>query len=108
MCSSDLARMPVCGAIAHYNQDGVDPGPDKRPQLLAFVLQKRVRMQGFIILDHYADRFETFQRDMSQWVREGRVVLEEHVVDGLEHAPAALIGLLQGQNLGKVVVRVAG
>jgi NADPH-dependent curcumin reductase len=102
------ARMPVCGSIAHYNQDRIEPGPDRRPQLLAIVLQKRVRMQGFIILDHYADRFAAFQRDMSQWVGAGRVVLMEDVVDGLEQAPAALIGLLQGRNFGKVVVRVAG
>lgn len=101
------ARMPVCGFISHYNQDGLVAGPDKRPNLLAVVLQKRVRMQGFIILDHYADRFDAFQRDMSGWVSEGRIVLQEHVVDGLEQAPEALIGLLQGSNFGKVVVRVA-
>ena len=102
------ARMPVCGFIAHYNQDGIEAGQDKRSQLLATVLHKRVRMQGFIILDHYADRFATFQREMSQWVDDGRIVLVEDVVDGLEQAPAALIGLLQGRNLGKTIVRVAG
>lgn len=103
------ARVPLCGFIAHYNQDHVAPAAmDQRLQLLATVLQKRVRMQGFIILDHYADRFAAFQRDMSQWVGDGRVVLAENVVDGLEQAPAALIGLLQGRNFGKVVVRVSG
>lgn len=102
------ARIPLCGFIAHYNQDRDEPGTNTRPQLLATVLQKRVRMQGFIILDHYADRFTAFQRDMSGWVGEGRVVLMEDVVDGLEQAPAALIGLLQGRNFGKVVVRVSG
>jgi NADPH-dependent curcumin reductase CurA len=86
----------------------VEGGLDKRPQLLATVLQKRVRMQGFIILDHYQDRFAAFQRDMSTWVREGRIKLVEDMVDGLEQAPAALIGLLQGHNLGKMVVRMAG
>lgn len=101
------SRMPVCGFIAHYNQDRAEPGTDKRTQLLATVLQKRVRMQGFIILDHYADRFAAFQRDMAQWIADGSIVLVEDVVDGLENAPAALIGLLQGRNFGKVVVRVA-
>lgn len=101
------ARIPLCGFIAHYNQAGVEPATDRRPQLLATVLQKRVRMQGFIILDHYADRFAAFQRDMSRWVEDGSIVLREDVVDGLEAAPAALIGLLQGGNLGKAVVRVA-
>jgi NADPH-dependent curcumin reductase CurA len=101
------SRVPVCGFIAHYNEDGSASGTDKRAQLLAVVLQKRVRMQGFIILDHYADRFDAFRRDMSQWIAEGRIKLVEDIVDGLERAPAALIGLLQGRNFGKVVVRVA-
>jgi NADPH-dependent curcumin reductase CurA len=102
------ARMPLCGFIAHYNQEPSGGGMDKRPQLLATVLQRRVRMQGFIILDHYKDRFTAFQRDMSKWVGEGRITLMEDMVGGLEHAPAALIRLLQGHNLGKVLVRVAG
>ena len=102
------ARVPVCGFIAHYNEEGGARGGDKRTQLLATILARRVRMQGFIILDHYADRFDAFRRDMSQWIAQGRVRLQEDIVEGLEHAPAALIGLLQGRNFGKVVVRVAG
>jgi NADPH-dependent curcumin reductase CurA len=74
---------------------------------LSTVLQKRIRMQGFIILDHYADRFAAFRRDMGEWIGAGRVKLREDVVDGLENAPAALIGLLKGRNFGKLVVRVA-
>lgn len=101
------ARVPVCGFIAHYNQDRAEPGVDKRTQLLATVLARRVRMEGFIILDHYADRFAAFRSDMSQWLAEQRITLVEDIVDGLELAPAALIGLLQGRNFGKVVVRVA-
>jgi hypothetical protein len=101
------ARVPLCGFIAHYNDGNAPAGVDKRPQLLATLLQKRVRMQGFIILDYYADRFAAFQREMSQWVAEGRVTLLEDMVEGLEQAPSALIGMLQGRNFGKVVVRVA-
>lgn len=101
------ARVPVCGFIAHYNEEGGARGIDKRTQLLATILARRVRMQGFIILDHYSDRFDAFRRDMSQWIAQGRVRLQEDIVDGLEQAPAALIGLLQGHNFGKVVVRVA-
>ena len=101
------ARVPVCGFIAHYNEDRSGPGADKRTQLLATILGRRVRMQGFIILDHYADRFAAFRRDMAQWIDEGRIVLVEDIVDGLEQAPAAFIGLLQGRNFGKLVVRVA-
>lgn len=102
------ARIPLCGFIAHYNDDLADLATDRRAQLLATVLQKRVRMQGFIIFDHYADRFMAFQRDMAQWIEDGRVVLKEDVIDGLEQAPAALIGVLEGRNFGKAVVRVAG
>jgi NADPH-dependent curcumin reductase CurA len=75
--------------------------------MMATLLQRRIRMQGFIILDHYADRFEAFRHDMGQWLAEGRITLREDRVDGLEHAPAAFIGLLQGRNFGKLVVRVA-
>jgi NADPH-dependent curcumin reductase CurA len=71
------------------------------------VLARRVRLQGFIILDHYATRFEAFRRDMLGWLAEGRLCLREDVVEGLEQAPAALAGLLEGRNFGKVVVRVA-
>jgi NADPH-dependent curcumin reductase CurA len=101
------ARIPVCGFIAHYNDDGASASPDRRAQLLATVLQKRVRMQGFVILDHYGDRFTAFQREMGAWVASGRVRLHETRVDGLEHAPAALGDLLDGRHLGKLVVRVA-
>ncbi|WP_207482821.1 NADP-dependent oxidoreductase [Arenibaculum pallidiluteum] len=101
------ARVPVCGVIAHYNDLAPPPGPDRLPKTMSTVLQKRIRMQGFIILDHYADRFEAFSRDMGDWVSTGRVKQREDVVDGLENAPAAFTGLLEGRNFGKLVVRVA-
>jgi NADPH-dependent curcumin reductase CurA len=100
------ARIPLCGFIAHYNDKAAAPGPDKLPRMLAVLLQKRIKVQGFIILDHYATRFAAFRQDMSKWVSSGEVKLLEHAVDGLEQAPAALADLLQGRNFGKVVVRV--
>jgi NADPH-dependent curcumin reductase CurA len=102
------ARVPVCGFIAHYNDnDAPSASPDRRTHLLATVLQKRVRMQGFIILDHYGARFDAFQREMRDWVASGRVKLHEARVDGLGNAPAAFTDLLDGRHLGKLVVRVA-
>lgn len=101
------ARVPVCGFIAHYNDETLPPGPNRLPLLLSTLVQKRIRMQGFIILDHYADRFDAFRRDMGEWVAAGRVKLREDLVDGLENAPTAFIGLLEGRNFGKLVVRVA-
>ncbi|WP_437287529.1 NADP-dependent oxidoreductase [Sorangium sp. So ce406] len=100
------ARVPVVGLIAHYNDEAPPPGPNRLPLLMTAVLQKRIRMQGLVILDHYGDRFDAFRRDMDAWVTDGRVKLREDVVDGLENAPAALIGLLEGRNFGKLVVRV--
>jgi NADPH-dependent curcumin reductase CurA len=104
---NDNACVPVCGFIAHYNERELPPGPNRVPLLMATLLNKRVRMQGFIILDHYADGYAAVQRDMGAWVAEGSVKLREDLTDGLEHAPRALIGLLEGRNFGKVVVRVA-
>lgn len=101
------ARVPVCGFIAHYNDKELPPGPDRLPQLMGALLSKRIRAQGFIILDHYADGFAPFLRDMSAWIAAGKVKLREDIVDGLENAPAAFIGLLEGKNFGKVVVRLA-
>lgn len=102
------ARMPVCGFVAHYNDDNAaHPVPDHLPKLLATVLQKRVRMEGFIILDHYGPRFDAFRDEMGRWVATGQVKLYEQVVEGLEHAPTALTDLLQGRHNGKLVVRVA-
>jgi NADPH-dependent curcumin reductase CurA len=101
------ARVPVCGGIAHYNEQAAPPGPDRLPAVMAAVLHKRIRMQGLIILDHYGPRFDEFRRDMNEWVGSGRMKLREDRVEGLERAPAALIGLLQGRNFGKLVVQVA-
>ena len=98
------ARIPVCGFISHYN--GGD-GDGSRARLLATVLARRVRLQGFIILDHYATRFDAFRRDMTALIADERVRVREDRVDGLANAPAALVGLLEGRNFGKVVVRVA-
>jgi len=101
------ARVPVCGFIAHYNDAEPPQGPDRRPALVAALLQKRIRMQGFIILDHYGERFDSFRREMSAWLAEGRITLREDVVSGLEQAPQALARLLKGGNFGKTVVEVA-
>ena len=77
------------------------------PKTMSMLEQKRVLVQGLIILDHYADRFDAFRRDMGEWVAANRVKLREDVIDGLENAPAAFIGLLEGRNFGKLMVRVA-
>ncbi|MBM9400161.1 NADP-dependent oxidoreductase [Gluconacetobacter azotocaptans] len=105
---NDHARMPVCGVIAHYNDDyALQPGPDRLPYFASLILRKRFRVQGFIITDHYADEYADFARQMGAWVHDGRVRYFEDIVDGLEKAPDAFIGLLEGRNNGKLVVRMS-
>src|SRR2546427_806141 len=94
------ARVPVCGLIAWYNLDKLPEGVDRTPQLLSTVLRQRIKVQGFIIFDHY-HRVPAFQQDMSGWLREGRVSYREQVIDGLENAPRGLMGMLRGENFGK-------
>jgi NADPH-dependent curcumin reductase CurA len=101
------ARIPLCGFIASYNDGRLPPGPNRLPLLQSTLLQKRIKLQGFIILDHYATRYADFRRDMGAWVTAGAVKMREDIVDGLENAPAAFSGLLEGRNFGKLVVRVA-
>jgi NADPH-dependent curcumin reductase len=100
------ARIPLCGLIGWYNLEKLPAGVDRTPQLLFTVLRQRLKIQGFIIFDHY-QRMGAFQQDMRGWVRDGRVKYREEVIEGLENAPRGLIGLLQGNNFGKLVVRVA-
>ena len=82
-----FARIPVCGLIAQYNATELPPGPNRLPLLMRNVLTKRLLVRGFIVTD-FAARFEDFLRDVSQWVREGRIKYREDVVEGLENAPA--------------------
>ena len=101
-----FARVPVCGLIAHYNDTELPPGPNKLPLLMRAVLSNRLTLRGFIVGD-FADQQAEFLREMGAWVREGRVRYREDIVEGLENAPRAFIGLLRGENFGKLVVRVA-
>jgi NADPH-dependent curcumin reductase CurA len=103
---NDFARVPVCGLIAHYNDVAPPSGPDMTPALMRAVLTKRLAIRGFIVRDFIAHAGE-FERDVSQWVREGKIKYREDVVEGIEKAPQAFIGLLQGKNFGKLLVRVA-
>ncbi len=100
------ARIPVCGLIAHYNAERLPEGPDRLPLLMGTILRKRLKVQGFIIFSDYGDRFPEFLHQMSEWVQNGQIKYREDVVEGLERAPEALIGLLEGRNFGKLVVRV--
>jgi hypothetical protein len=101
-----FSRVPVCGLIADYNAlSGDAPGPNRAPALMRAILVKRLTLRGFIVRD-FAALQGAFLRDMSLWLREGKVKHREFVTDGLASAPDAFIGLLKGANFGKQLVRV--
>jgi NADPH-dependent curcumin reductase CurA len=99
-----FARIPVCGLIAHYN-DTQAVAPTWAASMMRNVLTKRLTIRGFIVSD-FASRHGDFLRDMSSWVRDGKVKYKEYVTEGLENAPEAFMGLLKGANFGKQLVRV--
>ncbi|HEU5490573.1 MAG TPA: NADP-dependent oxidoreductase [Gaiellaceae bacterium] len=94
-------RVVACGSISRYNDAEPSPGPRN----MFLVVTKRLRIEGFIIRDHY-DRFGEFVAEASEWVRDGRLRYRETVVDGIENAPKAFLGLLRGENIGKMLVKV--
>jgi NADPH-dependent curcumin reductase CurA len=94
------ARIPLCGLIADYNVTGDSGGPSLRA-----ILVNRALIKGFIVSDHN-DRAPAFLKEMTPLVRDGRIKYREDIVEGLDAAPAAFIGLLEGRNFGKLLVRV--
>lgn len=97
---NDWGRIPVCGMISTYNGGG------EGVRNLFSMIYKRLRMQGFVTPD-FVHLEADFVRDMTAWVKAGQIRYRETVVDGIEQAPPALIGLFSGQNIGKMLVRLA-
>lgn len=97
-------RIACCGAVSQYDTGSPKPGPRGVPGL---IVVKRLTLQGFIVSDFFKERAEA-TAELARWVQEGRIKVKEDIIDGLEHAPAALIGLLHGENIGKRMVRVSG
>lgn len=96
-------RVVCCGVVSQYDTSNPAPGPRGVPGLL---VTKRLRMEGFIVMDFFAER-QAAEDELAAAVSSGRLKVVEDVVDGLERAPGALVGLLAGDNLGKRMVRVA-
>jgi NADPH-dependent curcumin reductase CurA len=103
---NEFARVPVCGLISQYSLTGAPAGPDRQPPLMRLILTKRLRVQGFIVWDYHA-QLPDFLREMSAWMREGKIKYREDIVDGLERAPEAFIGLLKGDNFGQLIGKIA-
>jgi NADPH-dependent curcumin reductase CurA len=101
-----FARVPVCGLIAHYNATELPTGVDRVPLLLRQILVKRLTLRGFIVFD-FANQHPDFLAEVGPLVQSGHIKYREDIVDGLENAPRAFIGLLRGENFGKMLVRVS-
>jgi len=95
------ARIALCGSISQYNATT----PPMGPRLLGTCVGKRVRAQGFIVTD-FANRHEAAMRQMGEWIRNGRLKYREDVVQGIDKAPRAFIGMLRGENFGKMLVKM--
>jgi NADPH-dependent curcumin reductase CurA len=102
-----FARIPLCGLISQYNESYPREGIDHLPQAMGTLLKQRVRLQGFIITAYYGKHYADFLKQMSEWVGSGAIKYREQLVEGLENAPEAFMGLLLGKNFGKLVVRVS-
>jgi len=102
-----FARVPVCGLIAQYNAAAPPAGPDRLPATMRAVLTKSLTLRGFINYEFAAEHFAAFLRTVSAGLAEGRIRYREDIIDGLENAPAAFMGLLEGRNFGKALIRVA-
>jgi hypothetical protein len=94
-------RIVSCGMISMYNATEPVPGPTN----LAYMIGKQLTMQGFIVTDHF-DKKQQFYSDMGKWIAEGKIKWKETVVNGIENAPKAFIGLFKGENFGKMIVRI--
>ncbi|RAO05686.1 NADPH-dependent curcumin reductase [Micromonospora saelicesensis] len=94
-------RAAICGMISQYNATE----PPAAPRNLALVIGKRLTLRGFLVNDHNDVR-AAFVRDVSGWLRDGTLSYDETIVDGIENAPEAFIGVLRGDNLGKMLVKV--
>jgi hypothetical protein len=98
---NNFSRVPVCGLIAQYNEPAAQPGPDLRS-----VLTKRMTVRGFIVTELWPKYPGAFA-ELATWYHEGKIKYREDLVEGLEKAPDSFLGLLQGKNFGKLVVKVA-
>ena len=98
---NNFGRIAVCGMISMYNATSAQPGPAN----LALMIGRRLKMQGFIVSDHL-ERRDDFLRDVSGWMRDGKLKWEETIHEGIESTPEAFIGLFHGENLGKMLVKV--
>ena len=96
------ARISVCGQISQYNAEKAE----KSTRWLFRLVEKQARIEGFLVFQ-FAPKFKEGVEQLAEWVRSGKIVYRENIVDGIENAPAAFIGLFHGNNIGKQLVKVS-
>ena len=104
---NEFGRVPLCGLVSGYNATSLPEGPNRVPVVMGTVLQKSLTLRGFIVREFH-DQMPQFRRDMTEWIKTGQVKYREDITDGLESAVETFIGMLRGENFGKVVIKVAG
>jgi hypothetical protein len=97
-----FARIAVCGQISQYNLDE----PELGPRNMRLLTVHQARMEGFLVFQ-FAHRYEEGRQRLAGWLREGKVKYREDVVEGLQNAPRAFIGMMRGENFGKLLVKVS-
>jgi NADPH-dependent curcumin reductase CurA len=100
------ARIPVCGLISGYNATALPEGPDRIGWMMGQILRKRMTLRGFIIFQDFGHLHPQFATAMGEWLAAGKMHYVEDMIEGLEAAPRAFIGLLRGENFGKRVIHV--
>jgi len=100
---ADFSRIVLCGAISQYNNETPAPGPKN----LMILVARRIRMQGFIVLD-YLDRADEAFAELAAWVMDGKIAWREDTQEGFENIPATLARLFDGRNQGKQLLKLAG
>jgi len=98
----DRGRVALCGMIANYNDEKLQPGP----RGMSVIIGRRLRIQGFIVTDHF-DLFPEYVSSAASWLAEGKLQYRETIAEGIENAPAAFIGMLRGGNTGKQIVQLS-
>jgi NADPH-dependent curcumin reductase CurA len=102
-----FARVPVCGLIAQYSGTGAASGPNLLPATMRAILTRSLTLRGFINYEFTEQHFPDFLKTVSAGIADGRIRYREDITDGLENAPATFMGMLQGRNFGKTLIRVA-
>ncbi|XP_053558639.1 prostaglandin reductase 1-like [Bombina bombina] len=97
----DFGRIAVCGTISMYN----DSVPQTGPYIQPYLLFKQLRMEGFIVLS-WEEKFPEALKQLLEWIVEGKLKYREHVTEGFENMPAGFIGMLNGENIGKAIIKV--